>query len=81
MSAEPDSAADPFAWVDEPTDSESGNAQHNPDAWELRDRVTKLRTALAARDAQHSEDIAHVAANAIRLNKAAVEFLNGGTDA
>lgn len=30
--------------LEAPTDSESGDAQHNPDVWELRSRITELIT-------------------------------------
>jgi hypothetical protein len=38
-----------------PTDSESADAPHNPDIWDLRSRVTALLAALDARDAEDAQ--------------------------
>ena len=37
-----------LAAVAAPTDSESGDATHNPDVWELRRRITDLSAELGA---------------------------------
>lgn len=56
---EPSTTADPWAWVDEPTDSESGDAEYNPDVWKLRERIRNLRQEMAARDAELAQVIAY----------------------